>query len=37
MKFDEELLPLEAKLPNFGPNESVDFGEVLEDHDPGVS
>jgi hypothetical protein len=31
MKFDEELFPLEAELPDLGPGEGVDLGEVLED------
>jgi hypothetical protein len=33
MEFDEELFPLEAELPDLGPGEGVDLGEVLEDED----
>ena len=36
MQLDEELLPLEADLPDLGPGEAVDLGHVLEDQDPGV-
>ena len=31
VELDEEFLPLEAELPDLGPGERVDFGEVLED------
>ena len=30
MQFDEELLPLEAELPDLGPGEGVDLGAGLE-------
>ena len=36
MKFYQELFPLEAELPDLGPGEGVDLGEVLEDEDPHV-
>ena len=31
MQLDEELLPLEAELPDLGPGEGVDLAKVLED------
>lgn len=37
VKFDEELLPLEAKLSDFRPGERVDLGGVLEDNDAHMS
>jgi hypothetical protein len=33
VEFYEELFPLEAELPDLGPGEGVDLGEVLEDED----
>lgn len=36
VQLDQKLLPLEAQLPDLGPGEGVDFGEVLEDQDSEV-
>ncbi len=37
VKLYQELFPLEAELPDLGPGEGVDLGEVLEDEDPHAS
>jgi hypothetical protein len=37
MQLDEELLALEAELPDLGPGEGVDLAEVLEDQHAQVS